>query len=422
MVWACRVDSVKGQLLGSGIYTEGVRAPLSSGLVAALLFVAGPAGAGERVWIDLVRPEERAAGPVGLAEVRGWAGAGPAQAYDVVLVLDVSSSTLRPSGGDVDGDGNVGRRLRSADDPLRNPNPRRLCSDPGDTIRAAEIAAARRFVAAVDPERTRLGILTFDDSALVRAPLGASRDELEAALARLEREAPFGSGATDLSAALRRAREALGAAAGEGRQRWIVLLSDGSPNRPRSPRRAAQEARREAQAAAAEGVRIRSFALGEEVMEEGEVYREIAEATGGRFSRVARADQVVPRLADLDLSRVAEIRVENTSTGEAGRAVRVSPDGRFDGVVGLAPGENRIRVTARGSAGAESAAECVVHFERREPRTPEETRAFAATLERLRARTLAIERGLEVERARSRGRVVELEMAEERHDVAAPPP
>jgi hypothetical protein len=385
-----------------------------------------PAAAGEQIWIDLARPVGDTTGPVALAEIRGWAGAGPARQHDVILVVDVSGSTLLPSGGDVDGDGRVGRKLRSAGDPQRSFNPRRLCSDPGDTIRAAEILAARRFVASLDPERTRIGLVVFADRAELRVALGGSRAQFEAALDELEQEMAFGWGATDLSAAIRLGREALlakaGAEAEPGRQRWMVVLSDGSPNLPGSPLPAAQAARDQAALAAAAGIRLQTFALGEEVMEETDVYRELAEATGGDFAWVKHPADVVPYLGGLDLTRVAELRVENTTTGEAGRAVRVSPDGRFDGLVPLEPGENLIRVTARGRNGTEQAAECRVHFERREPRTPEEVQAVAALLERLRARTEALELGVEVERYRSVGRALELEPVGGRPDVAAPPP
>ncbi len=413
-------------------------AALSVCLGAAWLPVA--AAAEEQVWLDLLRPEGALSGPLALAPVEGWATTG-AGGHDVVLVLDVSGSTLLPSGDDVDGDGKVGRKLRSADDPLRSFNPRRLCSDPGDSVRAAEIAAARRFVDALDPDHTRLGLVVFADSAEERAPVGASRERLEAELDRLAREADFGWAATNLAGALDRAGESLAAAAepvpsapgAAGRRRWIVILSDGTPNLPGNPRRAADEARARLGGAVDQGIRIHAFALGLQVMEDGQVFREISEATGGRFAWVKRPADVVARLADVDLSGVAEIEVRNASTGEAGRAVRVSPDGRFDGVVPISPGENRIRVTARGPRGSESVTERVVHFDPREADGPEERRAADATLEWLRSRTEALELGLHVERERTQARDVRFEAegaasemaadaAPERGDVSAPRP
>ncbi len=83
-----------------------------------------------------------------------------------------------------------------------------------------------------------------------------------------------------------------------------------------------------------------------------------------------------------------------------GRATRLFPDGSFDGVVGLAPGENRISVTARGPGGIEQVAERVVVFERRDPRDAAEVQAAREKLARLRRRTMETELTLEIERSR----------------------
>ncbi len=396
--------------------------PIPTAALALVLLAAAPGAAEEQVWIELSRPAGETAGPIAFADVRGWAGAGRAREYDVVLVLDVSQSTWLPSGSDVDGDGRVGRTLRSAADPFRNFNPRRLCSDPDDSIRAAEIAAARRFLAALDPERSRMGLVVFSDAALEKVPLGASPLEIEQALDALEEGARYAGGGTHLAAGLRQGLATLeaGRAGGPRRDGALVVLSDGSPNLPGNPRRAERATREEAARVAAAGVRIHALALGEEVMADGSVFREIAEQSGGSFDEVRDPAAVVLQLARVDLSRVAELRVENTSTGEAGRAVRVSPDGRFDGLVPLAPGENRIRVTARGHEGAESAAEQVVRFEPRAPRDAREEQEVAARLEELRARTRGLELGLELERARSRSRQLELDRAPKAEDAPEP--
>ena len=79
----------------------------------------------------------------------------------------------------------------------------------------------------------------------------------------------------------------------------------------------------------------------------------------------------------------------------------VFPDGSFDGVIGLAPGENRVSVAARGPGGIERIAERVVVFERRDPRDAAEFRAAREKLARLRRRTMETELSLEIERIRS---------------------
>jgi hypothetical protein len=65
---------------------------------------------------------------------------------DLVILLDVSAATDEPSGLDVDADGEIGihpgrylRILRPSDYDLH-------CTDPDDTILAAEVAAANRLI------------------------------------------------------------------------------------------------------------------------------------------------------------------------------------------------------------------------------------------------------------------------------------
>ena len=112
-------------------------------------------------------------GPIGVLEVAGWAGASSEDRHELIIAIDVSESTGLPSGVDVNGNGRIGRTLRSSRDPLRQPNPRRRCNDPGDTVLAAEIAGARQLIEHLDPKRTRVGIVIFSGGARVIAPLGA---------------------------------------------------------------------------------------------------------------------------------------------------------------------------------------------------------------------------------------------------------
>ncbi|MGI9590219.1 MAG: hypothetical protein ACR2P8_02530 [Myxococcota bacterium] len=107
-------------------------------------------------------------------------------------------------------------------------------------------------------------------------------------------------------------------------------------------------------------------------------------------------------LPRVDLARVAGIEVYNQTNGEVGRGVRVFPDGTFDALVPLAPGENRLQVTARGRGGGEQVVERRVFFDAREPGSPEEAVAFEARSRRfeetLRLRALELELAAEARR------------------------
>jgi hypothetical protein len=374
--------------LGSGPGRAAVRAVLLLlvvlGTRPALLW-ASEGQADQSVWVDLERPAPgtRISGDNGWIEIEGWAGAGGAVEHDVVLLLDVSGSTAYASGVDVDGDGKLGRR-RKRIDPQRSFNPRHYSSDPGDTVLAAELAATRRLLDRLDLERTRVAIVVFSSGAHVVAALGSDREALDAALRELERG--FGSGATNLAGATRRACETLRSpsAAGNGRERSIVILSDGYPTFPGSEKLAASEARQAALESAAQGVRIFAYSLGLEEIEADDVFAEMAERTGGQYVHLGVPGDIIHELPRVDLSSVQEIEIANVTTGEAARAPRLFPDGTFDAFLNLAPGDNRIRVEARGDAGASGSVERSVFLDLRQPANAEEAREFAERNARLR--------------------------------------
>ncbi len=364
-------------------------------------------------WVRISSPPAglEMVGPVGGLEVRGVAGVGAGSRFDVVIALDWSGSTALASGADVDGDGHLGRPLRSSRDPLRPPNPNRLSSDPGDTVLAAEIAAARRLLERLDPARSRVGLVGFAATAEVLAPVGADRTALDRALEELG-SGRFSSGATNLAAALDTALEALDAAPPDGaRSRVVVLLSDGTPTEPAPVARAAERARGAAERAARAGVRVDSFALGVEPMEGSGVFAEMAERSGGRAELLTEPGDVLLALPRLRLAAIRDVRVRNATTGDEARATRIFPDGSFDAWVPLVPGENRIVATAEPRGGPPVAAESRVHFQYRPARSPAEAEAAQATLERLQRRTLETELAVEAEQRREgeTERVLELE-------------
>jgi Mg-chelatase subunit ChlD len=375
-------------------------------LLLAVSVAASPArGADETIWLELRTPEsgDVVAGPVGVVEVAGWAGASSEDRHELIIAIDASGSTGLPSGVDVNGNGRIGRTLRSNRDPLRQPNPRRRCSDAGDTVLAAEIAGARHLIEHLDSKRTRVGIVIFSEAAQVIATLESSRAELGAALDEVASET-FPSGKTDIADALRAATRAVLDGArlpGAEPERSLILLSDGTPEGREPVERSAVEILEAADGAAEMGVRIHSFAIGVEIMQGTDVYSRISSRSGGHFVAVQKPADIGLRLSRLNLTKLAEVVVANASTGEPGRATRLFPDGSFDGVVGLVPGENRISVTARGPAGARQVAERVVVFEKREPRDAAEALAAREKLARLRERTMETELTLEIERSRA---------------------
>jgi hypothetical protein len=88
---------------------------------------------------------------------RALALRGETRRFDIIIVIDTSVSTGQPTGVDVDGDGVAGMPLPAATGGF----PDLGSTDPGDSILAAEVAAAGKLLSGLDPRSTRVGLVTF---------------------------------------------------------------------------------------------------------------------------------------------------------------------------------------------------------------------------------------------------------------------
>jgi hypothetical protein len=420
----------------------------AAALLAACALAPAPAAAqlGDlygRAWLRVAEP----AGPelrvdLPLVEVGGQAGARGLRGEDVVLVVDVSDSTIEPCGIDLDGDGEGGATspgmlewLRRQPDVKESLVDRVERQDFDDSVLMAELAAAHGVVAQVDEGAFRVGIVAFSDHAWVVSPVGSSREALTDGLDHLRWNFFYDLGRTDFARAVRAATRAFPAAgraapgakqgATDGRQRTILLLSDGASD-DRTPWEIEEQVLAAAREAAGQGVRVFAFALGPEAEQELDVYRGIAELSGGRFEKLDRPTEAASRLRSVDFAEVADLTVENLTTGAAARALRSFPDGSFDALVELAPGPNRVRFTARARNGSSEAAERLVTYDRKAVATAaeqeEERRRLVELAAQLRERTA--ETRLVAEMAARRPvqrREIELRAAAARRETKAAP-
>ncbi len=359
---------------------------VSLALIPFLCLTAQRASA-EAIWAEVESPRQRqiVREPVGLVEVRGWAGTGQRGRHDVVIVLDRTASTLEPSGADVDGDGKIGRTVRIS---MGGGRFLEVVSDPDDTIASAQLVAARRLIERLDPDSTRMGLITFARTERVLARIGTPANELLEALEALpDRPGPGGTyfyGA--IIAAIKVFEQA--PTNGENRQRSIIFLSDGLPNRPAPLTSAAKAAVRASQHAASAKIRIYSFALGPEVASRPKVFLDMAKANGGELLIVEDPGGIVDFVPHMSLTKLAGVRIDNLSTSRSARAVRLFPDGTFDGYVPLSPGENLLRITVSGEAGGTRTIDRRVVFEKTRSDTAEGQERLAELLRELRIRTL----------------------------------
>lgn len=275
---------------------------------------------------------------------------------DLVLAIDTSGSVcLAPATLQVTGT-----------EPCAEPGPG-SGEAPGRVL-DAEIAGARALLARLDPELTRVGVVSFGEPlkrALHRfqgpdtgflgtrlelaptADFGAVARSLDALAAREP------DGATNLAGALGRATHALLAEPDPAARRVIVLLTDGVPTAPReTPRENLVECLRAADRAAHHGVRVLAFALGEAAREPLAVV-EIAERTGGALYPLPDAADLPGLLQLVQLDQIESLTVRNLSTGDAALYERLGADGTWDAVVSARPGANRLEVRARTEAGLE---------------------------------------------------------------------
>ena len=359
---------------------------VSVALIPCLCLTA-PSAYGEAIWADLESPRQRqiVREPVGLVEVRGWAGTGQRGSHDVVIVLDRTASTFEPSGADVDGDGKIGQTVRIA---MGGGRSLEVVSDPDDTIASAQLIAARRLIERLDPDSTRMGLITFDRTERVLARIGTPTSDLLHALDAVpSRPGPGGTyfyGA--IIAAIKVFEQAPGN--GENRHRSIIFLSDGLPNRPAPPTSAAKAAVRASQHAANSKIRIYSFALGPEVASRPKVFLDMAKANGGELLIIEDPGGIVDFVPHMSLTKLAGVRIDNLSTSQSARAIRLFPDGTFDGYISLNPGENLLRITVSGEAGGTRTIDRRVTFEKIGSDSVEAQERMAELLRELRVRTL----------------------------------
>jgi hypothetical protein len=279
--------------------------------------------------------------------------------FDVIAIVDTSSSTSSPAGADIDGDGFLG----TSPFPLVGKLLSLPSTDRGDSVLAAEIAAVGTLLQQLDPAYTRVGVVAFaGDSrkdtpdAKVVAPLTSDYTQVEAALEWLKQRGPRGR--TNIQEAVLTASRELvngeGAVSPARKARKIALLmTDGYATLPdtSSRLRSARLAIRAAGLAAQSGIRIDTFAVGHSATNNPKVTAEVARVTRGEATTVVNPADLVAAFQEVRLVDIRGVQINNLTTRRPAEQVRVESDGWFGGIVGLVPGRNRIEIRAMASDG-----------------------------------------------------------------------
>jgi len=408
------------------------------GVVLAAGWLAAAAGEAAQdpapVQIDIVSPQpgEAVQNRENLAPVSGrvQSGARGAGEFDVLVAIDASASTRFPSGIDVDEDGEVGVNPHEELMAPGSHPPHVVCTDPDDTILAAEVKAARLLLDVLDPNRTQVGVVTFSgevdpdtgkrrspeqqDARLV-LPMVNRFDEVRAVLDEVLAEGP--SGATNFAAAAKLAVVELAGLRGARSQprpaarKVLLFLTDGVPTFPFGKGSSADPEDTEAAINAARladkaGVTINAFALGRHALASPIAAIEMARITTGSYTPVRNPGDIVSFLRGVSFADVDDVVIINVSTGDVSYDVDLAPDGTFTGFVPVRPGANRIRVTALASDGGEQSVMFDLDFQKEGLSERELAREVERVRDRNRELMLLLERRrIENFRDRQRKRV-----------------
>ncbi len=291
---------------------------------------------------------------------------GELKRFDVILVLDTSGSTKEMSGADVNGNGLVGENRMGG---LFG------SSDPGDSILAAEVAAAKQLLRGLDARSTRVGLVTFAGEppeagglfggrpappAITEEALTQDYARIDHSLDRVLARGP--EGLTHMKAGVEQAVIELIGARGAvsetdaGSEKIVLFLTDGQPTLPYDPLMKSDNTKavlRAADQAARAGVRIHSFAIGPEALDGPVAAVEMATRTEGHFTPVRNPGDLVDLIDEVNFANLESIEVRNLSMQGAPSLVETRPDGSWNALVALVVGKNRIEVTARANDGTQ---------------------------------------------------------------------
>ena len=380
---------------------------------------APPAAAAEtpvKIFVDAPRAGETVRNKVHMAPIRGSAvaeGEMPAD-FDVMLAIDVSYSTRVASGVDVDGDGDVGINPQMELLPPGAYDDDVASTDVGDSVLAAQVAAARALLDSLDPRRVRVGLLSYggevnpktgerlrpdQKDAWLEVPFTYDYAQVRQALVGVEARGP--GGATNFAAGVRLAITELaglpGAKSTPRKARKVILfLSDGQPTLPigsgnsQDPGdiEAAVNAARLAQKA---GITMNTYALGPGALYYPVALTEMARVTLGQYTPIQNPGDIVVLLQGVSFANIEDLVLTNLTTGDFSTDVNLSPDGTFSGFVPVREGKNRVRVTALASDGTRASIEVDLDFQMAEL----SDRELALELERVRKRNKELQLLLE---------------------------
>jgi von Willebrand factor type A domain len=314
---------------------------------------------------------------------RARATHGAPRRFDVILVIDTSRSTLAAAGTDVNGNGVIGEPRLGGLGAMVGA----ALTDDGDSILAAEIAAARRVLAGFDPRSTRVGLVAFAGDppgqgsnrkpAVTIGELTREYDEVERELGQLEAVPPLGN-STHMAAGVDQATIELTGLRGArskpdpDSEKVVFFFTDGQPTLPyASEADNVRAVLRAATRAARANIRIHSFAIGPEALAGPIAAVEMASRTRGFFIPVRNPGDLVDIVEEVSFANIDKVTLEQMKTRAEAKPFRITADGSWAGFLALEPGSNTIRATAIAEEGTTAERRIQVSLVDKSSDTPE---------------------------------------------------
>jgi von Willebrand factor type A domain len=239
-----------------------------------------------------------------------------------------------------------------------------------NSVLSAEVVAARRLLGQLNSQTTRVGIITFSEGARILQPLTHNFDQVRRGLDDILRAGPYGG--TNMVEGIRTAiKELMGLGASEKRTDAIkveFLLTDGFPTMPIGGGRQVTPqdtdlAINAARLAGKAGIKVHVFALGEEALSYPIAAVGIARESGGIYTPVSRAADVLAVVENISLVGVQYVQIINQTMGQKATQLRLAADGFFSSAVPVTEGRNQIEVLARASDGSTGRDSITIYYQ-----------------------------------------------------------
>jgi len=294
---------------------------------------------------------------------------------DIFLILDTSGSTVNSAGAEFANQAELPDKYVFGGAPSLQPqisiSRRGMGVGPPvfestrinlrHSILGAEVVASRRLLVQLNPQTTRVGVITFAKDARLVQPLTDDFEQVRRVLDEVYWAGP--NGGTNMVEGIRLGiSELLGLGQSAKRQDSIkaqFFLTDGLPSLPTGDGRGVAETDVQltvnaARLAGRAGIKIHVFGLGDEVVNYPWAVQGIAKESGGTYTPLSRPADVLAIMDQISVVGVDFVQVINQTSGQKAVNLRLAADGFFAAALPVVEGKNQIDVLARASDGSNS--------------------------------------------------------------------